>query len=663
MEESHKARASKSKFLTIIKQSMAVNKKPFPWLKAFCAGIAAALPVIIGLLFGNLEYGLLAGMGGFTYLYVFNIPYAQRAKKLVFVILGMCLVSVLGTLSAPYPLAIAILMGIIGAAAIFIFGALRITGPSAIFFVLVFLMTTGMPIQPELAPLRAALVFLGGTLSWMIAMFGWFFNPYAPETRVVQRVYLELAAFFDSVGTNKFSISRHRVMSVLKEAEETLAAGYIPWRTTDLFNRLYVLNDHANQIFLYVLENFSDSHSNFPPELGQTIREMAQSLDHKKKGESFSKKILQPSVMDEKVAQLFTIVYDADAIMNEPTSKINQTIRISKPSFKTIFMGAFDKHSIVFITAIRFGVITTIAAIIAFQFAFVRSYWVPLSCVAVLSGSTIVATYHRAIQRGLGTIMGILIASFILAMHPDGYIIAFFVLLLTFITELFIVKNYGLAALFFTPNALLMAESTSQGSFSFSYFASARLIDVLIGISIGLIGVWLVGRRSASSRLPHLITKTIRSQAQFLIILFSDQGEGFIASESRELRKMRTNIINLITLYTTAAGEIPVNQKAVEYYWPVIFSIEHLGYLLENCSRTEERPILSDETLSQLLYICETMANATARKRSPSLKTVPNIEAFPSIQSEIISLQKSLQMGGLSFCKSKRRAKSDVSNR
>src|SRR3954465_12233347 len=166
------------KALSIIKQAMAGNRNPFPWFKAFCAGVAAALPVIIGLLFGNLEYGLLAGMGGFTYLYVFNIPYAQRAKKLVFVILGMCLVSVLGTLSAPYPLAIAILMGIIGAAAIFIFGALRITGPSAIFFVLVFLMTTGMPIQPELAPLRAALVFLGGTLSWMIAMFGWFFNPY-----------------------------------------------------------------------------------------------------------------------------------------------------------------------------------------------------------------------------------------------------------------------------------------------------------------------------------------------------------------------------------------------------------------------------------------------------------------------------------------------------
>ena len=164
----------------------------------------------------------------------------------------------------------------------------------------------------------------------------------------------------------------------------------------------------------------------------------------------------------------------------------------------------FDKNSIVFISAIRFGVITSIAAIIAYEFNLERSYWVPLSCVAVLSGATIVATFHRAIQRGIGTIVGILIARIILAIQPSGYIIALFILLLTFITELFIVKNYGLAALFFTPSALLMAENTSHGSFSFSYVASARVIDVLIGSAIGLLGVWVVGRRSASSRLPYL---------------------------------------------------------------------------------------------------------------------------------------------------------------
>lgn len=67
--------------VSLLQQALKVNKKPFPWVKAFLAGLAAGLPVIIGILFGELEYGLLTGMGGFTYLYVFNIPYAQRAKN------------------------------------------------------------------------------------------------------------------------------------------------------------------------------------------------------------------------------------------------------------------------------------------------------------------------------------------------------------------------------------------------------------------------------------------------------------------------------------------------------------------------------------------------------------------------------------------------------
>ena len=95
---------------SIIKQALQVNKKPFPWLKAFSAGVAAALPVVLGIVFGNLQYGLIAGLGGFAYLYVFNIPYAQRAKKIASVVFGLTLVAYLGTISAPYPLAVAILM-------------------------------------------------------------------------------------------------------------------------------------------------------------------------------------------------------------------------------------------------------------------------------------------------------------------------------------------------------------------------------------------------------------------------------------------------------------------------------------------------------------------------------------------------------------------------
>ncbi|MCU9612753.1 FUSC family protein [Caldibacillus lycopersici] len=628
---------------SIIKQAVTVNRKPFPWLKAFCAGLAASLPIIIGILLGHLDYGLLAGIGGFTYLYVFNIPYAQRAKKLFFVILGLTLVTILGTLLAPYPLMTAFFMGIIGAIALFIFGALKIIGPSAIFFVLVFALTTGMPVAPELAFVRGGLVFLGGCLSWIIAMLGWLINPHGPEIGIVRRVYFELANFTDSVGTDNYQQARHRVMSVLNEADETLAAGYIPWRVTNQFSRLFVLKTHANGIFLHVMEHFKNATEHLPAEIGESLRNIANSLGEKTSNEAW-KKIIQPESVQPTVALLFSKIYDADAILNEPQSKINQVIQIAKPSVTNIFMGAFDKNSIVFISAIRFGIITIIAAIIAYQLDLTRSYWVPLSCVAVLSGPTIVATLHRSIQRSFGTIIGILIASIILALNPSGYIIALFILLLTFITELFIVKNYGLAAMFFTPNALLITESTIPGEFSFAYFASARLTDVLIGSAIGLIGVFLIGRQSASSRLPHVIAKTIRSQAQFIVVLFSDQGKNFQAVNSRERMKMRTNLINLKTLYDTATGEIPVNNKALDYYWPVVFSIQHLGFLLENCAENDQRPIFTDKALAQILYACETMANAVNRRRFPEKKPIPEMEAYTSIQHELQALQNTLMI-------------------
>ena len=190
--------------------------------KGIYSGIAAALPVFIGMLFGNLEYGLLSGIGAFTYLYVFDIPYVQRAKKIFLAMLGISFSVFLGTLLAPYPIAVAIAMGLIGAIAIFIFGALKITGPSAIFFVLSYALATGMPVDPSLAFMRGGLVLLGGGISWILSMLGWFKNPHGPEIKAVKQVLLSLANVFDAIGTDGLNNARANMISVLTKAEETL---------------------------------------------------------------------------------------------------------------------------------------------------------------------------------------------------------------------------------------------------------------------------------------------------------------------------------------------------------------------------------------------------------------------------------------------------------
>jgi uncharacterized membrane protein YccC len=624
----------------VIKGAFAVKKTPLPWERAICAGICSAVPVLIGLLLGNFQYGLIAGIGGFSYLYVWNEPYPQRAKKIFWVALGLAISNGLGILTAPSPFAFAVILGLIGAVGTFIFGALKIPGPASIFFVIVFAVTSASHVEPTLAPLRAGLVFLGGTFAWLVAMAGWFINPHGPEIKSVKRIYSELAALVDSVGTEQFNAAREKTVLALTDADSTLLAGYVSWKSSAMFKQLYLLKEQAHSILFDILEMAANGRINLPPAVGETVRALAHSLDREK---SEPTKILQPKETDPAMDRLFSKIYDADAIMNEPISRVNQDLKITKPTLISTFLDAFDKNSIVFLSSLKYGIVLMAAAMIAFSFDFNRSYWIPVSCGAVMLGSTIISTFHRAIQRAIGTTVGIFIASIILSIHPAGIMVAFFILLLGGLTELFMVRNYAFAVLFITPNSLLMAESTTK-LHNLPYFATARITDILIGAVIGLIGVLLIGSRSASSRLPHLIAKTIRSHSQLFFKLFSEQKNVTTLEGSGERNKMRTNLINLKTVYTTALGEISNNKTELEYLSPAIFSMEQLGYLLESISKKSKRRVLTDEILAHYLLVFETMANSVEQHDLITKKKVPEIEGYSKLQREIISLQEALQL-------------------
>ncbi|WP_249310546.1 FUSC family protein [Bacillus sp. FJAT-49736] len=632
---------SRPSFGIALKQAFEVKETPFPWIKAISAGICIALPALLGLILGNLHIGLIAGIGSFTYLYVFNEPYAKRAKKLGTVMVGMSLSVGLGTLLAPSQIASAIMVGIIGFVATFIFGALKIPGPAAIFFVLGFTMSTGMPLDPSQAAYRAGLVLLGGAIAWIIGMLPVIFHPHGPETLAVIKVYQEIANFIDSVSTDQYDSARHKTVLALNSAKNTLTEGYISWRVSDQYKRLVLLNDHANNIFLYILEHTDENSEELPRELSKSVRTLIKSIEQKNI-ESITR-IQVPDQIDETTMKLFSKIYDADAILNEPITKINSEVKISKLSLKTLLGGAFDKNSMVFHTSVRYGIILLIAALIANYSPFNRSYWIPLSCAAVMSGATIMSTFHRAIQRSFGTVIGILIAAFALSTHPQGILIAFLNMILTFLTELFIVRNYAIAAFFITPNALLMAESSSPLQ-NVSYFATARVEDIIIGCMIGLIGTIIIGRRRASTLLPHIMAKTIRSQEQFFLMLFSKWESSSESIIIHAQNKMHTNLTNLKIVYTTALGEIPINKTALEVRWPSIFSIEQLGYLLDACLKFEKRPILNDAVLSQYLLVFEMMAKAAELSKSLPNKDIPSIPGFAKIPKEISDLQNALQV-------------------
>jgi len=599
-------------FIEIVKKAFEMSSRPFPWRKAFAAALCAAAPVIAGMLAGQMSLGLLGGMGSFAYLYVFNEPYAQRAKKIFLAAAGLSLCVAVGTLAAPHPALVVAAVGLIGAACTFIFGVFGIPGPAAIFFVLSFIMTTSMPIDPTQAPLRGAVVFACGCFSWLVSMSGWIFNPYGREISEVKAVYSSLAEFGGAVGSADISIPRHRMVTALRESKETLATGYTPWKDSAIFNRLYQLNEQANRLFLQMLDIHFNKKGRLPEEFELEVREMEMKV---RSGE----------------------------LIKGDSSTVEPPADVERPSFKSSLVRAADKDSIVFLNSVRYGAILSAATAVAFSFGFTRPYWITLSCASVMLGATIMSTFHRALQRSTGTLAGLIIANLILTLQPKGFLIVALNMALTMLTELFIVKNYAVATMFITPNALLIAENATK-IHDISYFASARITDILVGSAIGLIGTYLIGRKSASSRLPGLAGKLIRSQSRVLVRLAANKGMGSPGSAIWMKEKMNVNLSNFRMAYNTALGEVPNDEELLEIMWPAYISLEHISYILERVCTDRGYIDIADDDLAQLLLALETMAASVEQSLPVQPKRVRIIEGLHKLCEEINTLGEALSI-------------------
>ncbi|TFJ91887.1 FUSC family protein [Lentibacillus salicampi] len=626
---------------SIIKDALKVKRTPFPWRRAIGAGLSASIPVMIGILLGNFQYGLLAGIGGFSSLYVFNEPYKHRAKKVFFVILGLSAAVGLGTLTAASPVLFSVLLGLIGGVGTFVFGALKIPGPASIFFVIIFAMTSAMEMNPDAALLRAGLVAMGGTVSWLVAMAGWFSDPYEPEKKSIYRLYWALSTLLESIGTANFNEMKEKTLFSLQDAESTLASGYISWRSTDSFKRLYVLKELAHGIWMDILEMEAEGKKEVPPKMSVFLQQITDALQKKHPAISITAPDMKQ--LNTREERLLAKLVEANAVIHETFPNLDQEVHLQKQPIIKKFADAFDKNALVFLTSVRYAIVLGLAALIAFSFEFDRSYWIPVSCGSVMLGSTIISTFHRSIQRSLGTLTGIIVAVVILSISPAPIVVVLLIAMFHFLTETFMVRNYALAVTFITPNAILMAESTTQIQ-NLSYFATARITDIIIGCIIGIIGVLLVGRHSASSRLPHLMSKTIRSQSQLFFKIFSENSVSIASDFHRTQNKMQTNLNNLRTVYNTSLGEIPNDFDYLSRLSPAIFSMEQLGYFLDTAAENGGATGLSKAEVAEFIYLFETMAQSIEQYRLLGTFDIPDIPEHAQVRQEVNTLQETLKL-------------------
>lgn len=134
------------------------------------------------------------------------------------------------------------------------------------------------------------------------------------------------------------------------------------------------------------------------------------------------------------------------------------------------------------------GVFVGISLAVAQLLQLEKAYWVPVSCLAVIQGTTLRAVWNKQLHRVLGTSIGILVAWGLLLFPMDKWSISLTMMVLVFVIELTVVRHYAFAAIFITPLTILLAEAATLGHGSVAMLVQARFFDTILGCFVGLVG-------------------------------------------------------------------------------------------------------------------------------------------------------------------------------
>jgi uncharacterized membrane protein YccC len=221
-----------------------------------------------------------------------------------------------------------------------------------------------------------------------------------------------------------------------------------------------------------------------------------------------------------------------------------------------------------------------------------RSYWVPLT-VAIVLKPDYGSVFARALQRGIGTVVGAVAGAVLLVLvHGAWLLIPFGVLaaLLPFGRS----RNYGLLATFLTPLVVVLIDLLSPGGWQ---LAGDRLIDTLIGCAIVLLVGFAPWPMSWYSHLPAQYARAALDVCQYLEVALSagpsagsGPGEGAGAgggvgsgpgggappTRSRMRRLTYRALADLRAEFQRTMSEPPSISRRATAWWPAVIALEQV---------------------------------------------------------------------------------------
>ena len=156
---------------------------------------------------------------------------------------------------------------------------------------------------------------------------------------------------------------------------------------------------------------------------------------------------------------------------------------------------------------LRLMLCTGVAAILSEVLPLERSYWLVLT-VGIILKPDYGSVFARAVQRGIGTVIGAVLGAGILAVVPYGPWLLLPFGVLAALVPYAKARNFGLVAVFLTPLVVLLIDLLDVGGW---HLAEARLIDTVLASVVVLLVGYAPWPSAWQAHLPGQFAGTLRA--------------------------------------------------------------------------------------------------------------------------------------------------------
>jgi len=548
---------------------------PVPWPEMIRAALAICVPLSAAFALGRGPLGVLPATGGLLgTLADTGGPYLSRMKRVATAAAGGAAGLTIGAVTHGHGwLAVVALVVVAGVS-----GVLSTAGDLGSVTGLQLLVYTALGAGPigALRPVWHTAAGFGVGVLWALILLvpGWLRAPYGREQRDVAAVYDALASQLAAVGTEDFTVRRQAVTGALDTAYDELltaraAATGLNRRRARLLGAL-----NASLPVAEAAIALGPAGTRPPPLVVTVVSRLADAI------RTGAGPPMIPPPWDDSPATLALrdALAGSSAVLSRDRSGPGGSGVMESPQTQGVPggrpPGLTPAGTLGRIFTLRLMVCMGVAGLVSEVIPLQRSYWVPLT-VAIVLKPDFGSVFARALQRGIGTVVGAVAGAVLLVLvHGTWLLIPFAILaaLLPYGRS----RNYGLLSTFLTPLVVVLIDLLAPVGWQ---LAEDRLIDTLIGCAIALLVGFAPWPMVWYSHLPRQYAQTVQDMGRYLEEVLGGQGPDAAAGASSRARLRRPTYRALADLraeFQRTMSEPPAISRRAAAWWPAVIGLEQV---------------------------------------------------------------------------------------